>query len=283
MPLFRDEYARIGYLSSAASLEQIVSKAITQSSYIVGIKSGASRQVLRRYVDDDDVADALKLAKRFPVHIFRVLPNTFNLCGSSTTAAWLGNEAQDVKARSLVTEIDAEREVVARFGCGGGVVLEAGLHHQREVGVKACIKTLRKLGDVKDARVFLETGCASNSIAKSLPELKEIIDATTGSLALGVCLNLKHLHIAGHVDPDRPVDLLDQYAELFDGGADRVVVRVNDYDHRSIQHESKRVGFSMWKDRDDALVDLVRTCQTRRIPMLCDFEEDAGLLWQMIA
>ena len=82
--------------------------AIEMGIYTMSFNLGNSRNCTRKRIEMEDLVLSMSLTSRFPLIVFSIIPNMYNLCGNKHFLAWNGNEAQDIKTTNILKEIEYE-------------------------------------------------------------------------------------------------------------------------------------------------------------------------------
>jgi deoxyribonuclease IV len=239
---------------------------------------GNPKSFRRHQVKEEDLEKSLNLCKRFPMNVFSHFPYISNLAGSVNQLAWEGDLLQDAKTTKVITSLEYELNVLAKFTGRSGVVIHPGNYKDRKVGISKIAETINKIMFTEGSKLILENSAGKGcSLATTFQEIKEIIDQVDDKKQkyIGVCVDTAHICGYGEYDLKLSKEVIRMFKD-FDRiiGLDKfTLLHLNDsvvpLGSRKDQHACLGTGH-IWSESFDSLVLLLDTCKKYNIPTVLE-------------
>lgn len=209
-----------------------------------------------------NLGNAVKIAKENGVKVFSHAPYLWNFCGSVKELAWNGNEGMDRKTKSMISEVEYELSVLARFakeGLGGGVVVHPGTFKREKECLDTIIKTINEIKFPEHSMLLLEN-CAGKGTTqpRTLEQMRYLIKGVNKKENVGICLDTAHLFGVGEYDirKKEEIDRLYSNFEKYIGLEYLKLIHLNDskaeFGSCKDLHEHPGDGL-IWKDNKEVL------------------------------
>jgi deoxyribonuclease-4 len=261
------------------SIYESLVESIGYGMYATQIFLGNPKSFNRHKASSQDVAKALQLVDRFPIHVFSHFPYIANLAGSVKSLAWHGDDIQDAKTTKVLEGLQYELGVLANFTVRrNGVVIHPGAYPDRKKGLKNIAKSINRIDFPPNSKLLLENAAGQgNALATTFKEIARIIKYVDEEKKpfIGVCVDTAHIWGVGDYDL-RKISEVDRMFEEFDKhiGLERfTLLHLNDskveLGSRKDRHECLGAGY-IWSDSFDSLIHLMNKCKTHGIPAVLE-------------
>jgi len=238
---------------------------------------GSPYSFIRKEISFDDITQAKKLLKRFPLAVFSHYPYVANLAGSIKNLAWSGNTEQDNKTTFLAKQIEYELSVLSNFDING-VVIHPGSYPNRKLGLNAIATTINKINFVKNSKLLLENAAGEGTkLATTFEEIQKILSLIDNNKQkhVGVCIDTAHIHGVGEYDLSKVSEVKRMFHE-FDSiiGPEKFsLLHLNDSQvplkSKTDRHACIGTGY-IWGESIESLYYLLETCHSRNIPIVLE-------------
>lgn len=199
-----NEY-RISISSSNKYYTDILSEQLITSVYLGQygciIPFGNEFSIYRKRIDNDDISLCLGLLARFPQQIHSFFGNIMNLCGSKKFLAWNGNDSQDKKTKTMISEIQYELDVMHKFK--GKSIISLGKYLDKTKAIISACKTLDLLEFKSGTQLLIRNDLnISHAVGITLDDIQSALNTVNPDTLkhLGVCVHLTYFHANGLYD-----------------------------------------------------------------------------------